>query len=274
MPIGVFDSGLGGLTVLSALRSRFPDQGFVYLGDNANAPYGTRTAEEIHAMTRAGVTRLFDEGCELVVLACNTAAAVALRSLQQDWLPAQGARRENRVLGVLVPMIEALTGRPWAYSGPPRPAEVKRVGLFATPATVRSHAFPRELAFRASNVEVLEQPCPGLVEALEAGDRTRARALVQTFCQALLSRGAAPQAVVLGCTHYPMAEADFRNALPEATKLYSQAGLTAASLAAYLERHPRFRGDGELLCLTTGEPTHVEASARAMAGLELSFVAA
>ena len=106
MAVGVFDSGLGGLTVLDALQRRLPDVPFVYFGDNANAPYGTRTADDIYALTTAGVSRLFDEGCDLVILACNTASAAALRRMQEGWIP-----KDKRVLGVFVPLIEALTER-------------------------------------------------------------------------------------------------------------------------------------------------------------------
>jgi len=254
LPIGVFDSGLGGLTVLAALRARLAEQDFVYLGDNANAPYGVRTEAEIHALTRAGVARLFAEGCDLVILACNTASAVALRALQEDWLPAQGGAR--RVLGVFVPVIEALTGRPWAYRGPATPGAVARVALFATPATVGSHAFPRGLALQARGVEVVEQACPGLVDAV-------------------LARGPAPEAAVLGCTHYPLVEDDFRAHLPETTGIFSQPGIVAESLAAYLDRHPRFRGKGGgLRLLTTGDPACVSANAALLTGLEAVFAPA
>jgi hypothetical protein len=182
MPIGVFDSGLGGLTVLGALRAALPAQDFIYFGDNANAPFGTRGAGEIYDLTCKGVARLFGEGCDLVILACNTASAVALRRLQEQWLPITAP--ERRVLGVFVPVIETLTGRPWAYDGPSAPAAVSRVALFATPATVASDAFPRELRLRASGLTVTQQACPGLVDALEAGDDAGASALVRGFCEA------------------------------------------------------------------------------------------
>ncbi|MDT8344338.1 MAG: glutamate racemase, partial [Thermohalobaculum sp.] len=169
MAIGVFDSGLGGLSVLGTLRRRLPGEHFVYFGDNAHAPYGVRPDAEILELTRAGIERLFAAGCELVVLACNTASAVALRPLQEHWLP--GAAPGRRVLGVFVPMIEAVTGRPWGYRGAPLPARLASVGFFGTPATVRSGAFTRELGLRATGLDVTEIGCPGLVEAIEDGDR-------------------------------------------------------------------------------------------------------
>ena len=150
MAVGIFDSGLGGLTVLQAIAARLPDQPLVYLGDNAHAPYGVRTQDDIFDLTRAGVQRLWDCGCDLVVLACNTASAAALRRMQEAGVP-QG----KRVLGVFVPLIEALTEREWGDNSPPREVAVRHVALFATPATVASRAFQRELAFRAIGVDVV-----------------------------------------------------------------------------------------------------------------------
>ncbi len=131
MAVGVFDSGLGGLTVHQALVRRLPDVPFVYYGDNAHAPYGVRTPDDIFSLTCAAVERLWAEGCDLVILACNTASAAALKRMQETWVPA-----DKRVLGVFVPLIEALTERQWGDNSPPREVAVKHVALFATPATV------------------------------------------------------------------------------------------------------------------------------------------
>jgi glutamate racemase len=268
MPIGVFDSGLGGLTVLAALTARLPGQDFVYLGDNANAPYGTRAPGEVYELTIAGVTRLFREGCGLVVLACNTASAVALHDLQVNWLdPA-----EHRVLGVFVPVIEHLTRRDWGDLSPPTHTGLHDVALFATPATVASGAFPRELRFRARDVAVVPQACTGLVEAIEAGQMEQARTLAGEHVSALLARLPAPQSAVLGCTHYPLVEDAFRAALPASTAVVSQPGLIADSLADYLARHPRFRGgSGEVRYLTSGDPERTGAHARVFTGHPLPF---
>jgi glutamate racemase len=275
MPIGVFDSGLGGLTVLGALRAALPAQDFIYFGDNANAPYGVRGADEIYDLTCKGVARLFGEGCDLVILACNTASAVALRRLQEQWLPVTAPAR--RVLGVFVPVIETLTGRPWAYDGPPKPAAVSRVVLFATPATVASDAFPREVRLRASGLTVMQQACPGLVDALEAGDSAGASALVRGFCEAARGRcgrdyGAEPEVAVLGCTHYPLVESDFRAALAPAVRLISQPRIVAESLGDYLRRHPRFAGQSSMLrLLTSGDPALVDAGAEKFLGARARF---
>lgn len=268
MRIGVFDSGLGGLTILRAIAAALPEQDFVYLGDNANAPYGPKSPMDIYNLTVAGVERLFAADCGLVVLACNTASAVALHDLQVNWLnPAT-----HRVLGVFVPVIEHLTRRDWGDNAPPTHTGLRDVALFATPATVRSGAFPRELRFRARDVKVVPQACTGLVEAIEAGDLDRAGAVAAEHVAALLARLPAPQSAVLGCTHYPLVEAAFRDALPPATTLVSQPELVAASLVDYLRRHPRFRGGtGAVTYLTTGDPAAVGARAAVFTGGPLPF---
>ena len=208
MAVGIFDSGLGGLTVLNALTRRLPDVPFVYFGDNAHTPYGVRDADDIYDLTTHGVQCLFDQGCDLVILACNTASAAALRRMQEGWVP-----EGKRVLGVFVPLIEALTERKWGDNSPPREVGVKHVALFATPATVSSRAFQRELAFRAIGVDVEAQPCAGVVDLLEMGDMILADALVRSHVESLLRRMPRPEAAILGCTHYPLVEDVFREAL-------------------------------------------------------------
>jgi glutamate racemase len=266
--IGVFDSGIGGLTVLRALGEGLPGQDFVYLGDNANAPYGVRSAREVFDLTCAGVQRLFDMGCRLVILACNTASAVALRDLQMQWLDP----REHRVLGVFVPIIEHLARRDWGDRSPPSHTGLSDVGFFATPATVASGAFERELHFRARDVTVAAQACTGLVEAIETGAWAAAEAMVQAHVAALLERMPEPQAAVLGCTHYPLVEDSFRRALPPATVLVSQPALVAESLARYLARHPDFAGGGgEVSYLTSGDPERVGLQAARFLGRPAPF---
>ena len=253
MAVGVFDSGIGGLTVLDALQKRLPEVPFVYFGDNAHAPYGVRTHDDIFNLTTAAVERLWDEGCDLVILACNTASAAALKRMQETWLP-----EGKRVLGVFVPLIEALTERQWGDNSPPREVSVKHVALFATPATVASRAFQRELAFRAIGVDVEAQPCGGVVDAIEQGDEILAEALVRSHVEALKRRMPHPEAAVLGCTHYPLMEKTFQAALGPEVKVYSQANLVAESLADYLHRRPDMLGTGTASrFLTTGDPQSV-----------------
>ena len=208
MAVGIFDSGLGGLTVREAIAKRLPDLPLVYLGDSANAPYGVRDADDIYDLTTAGCQRLFDAGCDLVILACNTASAAALRKMQERWIP-----KDKRVLGVFVPLIEALTERQWGDNSPPREVDVKHVALFATPATVSSRAFQRELAFRAIGVDVEAQACGGVVDAIEEGDMILAETLVRAHVDALKRKMPSPDAAVLGCTHYPLGAEAFQSAL-------------------------------------------------------------
>ncbi|MCV3272405.1 glutamate racemase [Roseobacter sinensis] len=252
MAVGIFDSGLGGLTVLQAAEARLPELPFVYLADSAHAPYGVRTADDIFDLTCAAVTRLFEAGCNLVILACNTASAAALRRMQESWVPS-----DKRVLGVFVPLIEALTERQWGDNSPPREVNVKHVALFATPATVASRAFQRELAFRAIGVDVEAQACGGVVDAIEDGDMILAEALVRSHVEALQRKMPEPDAAILGCTHYPLMQSSFQAALGEEVRVFSQAALVADSLADYLDRHPDMLGTGERCFLTTGDPRRV-----------------
>jgi glutamate racemase len=263
MAIGVFDSGVGGLTVHHRLVDRFPAADFVYLADQANAPYGGRPGEEIVELTRAGCQRLFHSGCDLVVLACNTAASVALRRLQQTWLP--GYRRELgravNVLGIVVPTIEAATGLPWTHEAHDHDEKVEKVevlGVFSTPATTNSRVYEIEVDKRRQDVAVFSEPCPELARMIEAGAaRDALKAVVEAHVQALAKRiGRPPDRAILGCTHYEIVGGLFRDALPPGTPLIHQPDATADALARYLERHPEFDpGRGGLRrFLTTGRP--------------------
>lgn len=269
MAVGIFDSGLGGLTVLDSVTRRLPEVPFVYFGDNAHAPYGVRTADDIFDLTCTAVERLWQEGCDLVILACNTASAAALRRMQETWVPA-----DKRVLGVFVPLIEALTERQWGDNSPPREVAVKHVALFATPATVASRAFQRELAFRAIGVDVEAQPCGGVVDAIEQGDEILAEALVRSHVEALKRRMPHPEAAILGCTHYPLMEKVFQDALGDGVKVYSQANLVAEALADYLTRRPQFAGPGtQSKFLTTGDPAYVSNKATQFLRRKITFEA-
>ena len=267
MAIGVFDSGLGGLTVHRAIRNRLPDVPLVYYGDNARAPYGVRDADDIYALTTQALEVMWENGCDLVILACNTASAAALRRIQEQFLP-----HGKRVLGVFVPLIEAMTERQWGDNSPPREVAVKNVALFATPATVSSRAFQRELAFRAIGVDVEAQSCGGLVDALEEGDMLLAEALVGSHVDALKRKMPHPEAAILGCTHYPLVEDIFQAALGDDVTVYSQAHLVADSLADYLERHPSMIGPGQVSkFLTTGDAAKVSRRAAVFMKYETKF---
>lgn len=263
MAIGVFDSGIGGLSVHHALVDRLACADFVYIGDQANAPYGGRTGKEIVALTRAGCETLFARGCDLVVLACNTASAIALRRLQQDWLPdvRRSRGRALNVLGIIVPTIEAALGLSWsdvaetcaANAGPP-----ETLAVFATRATVASGVYETEIGKRRPDVAVFSEPCPDLARMIEAGAPTDAlRSTIETHVRALESRiGRPPDRAVLGCTHYEIVADLFRAVLPPGTPLIHQPSATADALARYLAQHPEYdAGSGGARCfLTTGRP--------------------
>ncbi|MEM8822197.1 MAG: aspartate/glutamate racemase family protein [Pseudomonadota bacterium] len=268
MSVGVFDSGLGGLTVWDAASRRLPDVAFSYFGDNANAPYGVRTADDVHRLTVKAVEQMWQD-VDLVILACNTASAAALRRMQEAGVPSG-----KRVLGVFVPLIEALTERDWGDNSPPREVAVSQVALFATPATVASRAFQRELAYRAVGVDVEAQACGGLVDAIEDGDMILAEALVRSHVDALKRKMPDPQAAILGCTHYPLVQDAFQAALGPTVRLFSQADIVAESLAHYLDRRPDMAAGGTARMLTTGDPDRVSDRATQFLRRPLRFEAA
>ncbi|WP_420723778.1 glutamate racemase [Hwanghaeella sp. LZ110] len=277
--IGVFDSGHGGLTVLRALAASLPEERFVYLGDHAYAPYGMRSDTEIYQLTRRRVKDLIDRGCGLVIIACNTASAIALRRLQQEWLP--GYAPTCRILGVFVPMVEALTDQSWYVQGPSPYApkqQAKTIGIFATRRTVESKAYPEEVKRRLRSVSVIQQACPRLVEAIEEGlsDDLITRGVAR-YCEQLLAKAGRSKLdlVVLGCTHFPLIEQDFRAALPAEVKIMDQPSVVTASLISYLDRHPEYRRAPTELpgvdFLTSGDPTRVRDIAQRFYGALTPF---
>jgi glutamate racemase len=259
--IGVFDSGLGGLTVLRVLRQRFPELDFLYLADHANVPYGNRPAEEVIALTEASVERLFQSGCKLVLLGCNTATAVAARVMQQEWLPRSGWRAKgHNILGIVAPTVEAATQTPYAVTTPqyPQKNNTDLIAVFATMRTVSSGVFPEEIRKRCPKVEVVQQACPGLAGAIEdaASEAELDRLVVEAIAGLIQQTGGRPpHRAILGCTHYPIVEHLFRQHLPPFTRLLSQPEAVADSLEDYLARHPRYRAGsegGRLVLRTTG----------------------
>ncbi len=263
MTIGVFDSGVGGLTVHRALVRAFPAADFIYLADQANAPYGGREGEEIVDLTRAGCERLFAEGADLIILACNTAASIALRRLQQTWLPTyrRDLGRSVNILGLIVPTIEAATGQPWTYEPERRGEKVEAVdviGLFCTAATARSRVYEIEIDKRREDIAVFSQPCPELVPLIEGNaSETELSAVVEAHVRALTTRiGRPPTKAILGCTHYEIIADLFVRALPPGTPLIHQPSAVADSMARYFERHPEYPTGtgGTRRFLTTGKP--------------------
>jgi len=283
MAIGVFDSGIGGLSVHHALVRALPEADFVYLADQAHTPYGGRPGEEIVDLTRAGCERLFDAGCDLVVLACNTASAVALRRLQQTWLPGyqRGLGRPVNVLGIIVPTIEAATGLPWTQEVE-RPGDkvehVDVLGIFSTPATAASRVYEIEIDKRSSDVAVFSEACDHLARDIETGAPDEAlRAAVRRHVAGLTRRiGRPPDRAILGCTHYEIIAEMFREALPPGSPLIHQPGATAAAVKLYLSRHPEYQpghGGGRRF-LTTGRPGPQNGLVSRFWGQPLTFEAA
>jgi glutamate racemase len=263
MAIGVFDSGIGGLSIHHALVGRLPAADFVYLADQAMTPYGGRPGEEIVTLTRAGCERLFEAGCDLVILACNTAASVALRRLQQTWLPdyRRAVGRPVNVLGIIVPTIEAATGLPWEHEVEQRGEKVEHLdvlGIFSTPATARSRVYEIEIDKRRQDVAVFSESCPDLARLIEAdAAETVLREVIEGHVAALTRRiGRFPDRAILGCTHYEITADLFRAALPPGTPLIHQPDATADAIELYLARHPEYDpgAGGARRFLTTGRP--------------------
>jgi len=263
MAIGVFDSGVGGLTVHRELTRRFPQRDFVYLADQAHAPYGGRGGEDIVELTKAGCERLFEAGASLVVLGCNTASAIALRRLQQTWLPGLRQRlgRPVNILGIIVPTIEAATGKPWSFEAQ-RPMEGEKIeaiditGVFCTAATAISRVYEIEIDKRREDIAVFSEPCPGLAGLIELGaPAEELKVVVDDHVDALRRRiGRHPDKAILGCTHYEIVAELFRAALPAGTELIEQPTAVADALERYFAAHPEYDlGDsGRRDFLTTG----------------------
>lgn len=280
--IGVFDSGLGGLTVLSTLTQRFPGVSFVYLGDHAHVPYGNRPSEEIIELTRAGVEALFREGAKLVVLGCNTATAVAARRLQQGWLPGTAWRAQGcNVVGIVAPTVEAATQTPWAVTTPQYPQKflTDRIAVFGTTRTIASNVYAEEIRKRCPKVTVVQQVCSELAGAIEQGaSEVDLERLVEAGIAGAMAAagGEPPHRAILGCTHFPLVEHLFRRHLPQATRILSQPDVVADSLEDYLARHPHYRGEETtpappVRLLTTGDPDEASARARVFVRAPLDF---
>ncbi|MDR3509623.1 MAG: aspartate/glutamate racemase family protein [Caulobacteraceae bacterium] len=280
MAIGVFDSGVGGLTVHRAMVDRLPTADLIYLADQANAPYGGRPGEQIVDLTRAGCERLFDQGCDLVILACNTASAIALRRLQQTWLPGyrKTKGRALNILGIIVPTIEAATGLPWEHEAERRGDKVEHLdvlGVFSTPGTAASRVYEIEIDKRRQDVAVFSEPCPNLARMIEEGaPEADLKAAVDGHVTALSKRiGRMPDRAILGCTHYEIIAGLFRAALPPGTPLIHQPGATADAIGRYLERHPEYDpgASGLRRFLTTGKPGPQNGHVTTFWGGPLSF---
>lgn len=263
-PIGIFDSGFGGLTIFRRIREVLPRYDFVYLGDNARTPYGNRSFERVLEFTTEGVGYLFDRGCPLVIVACNTASARALRSIQQQVLPARWPDR--RVLGVIRPTVEAIGDQ----------QHLRTVALWATQGTVSSESFAIELAKHAPRVRLVQQACPLLVPLVEAGELEGPGLdhFIRKYWELTLARAGDVDALLLGCTHYPLILPRIRALLPPSVRILSQDELVAPSLADYLVRHPemeaRLTRGGAARFLTTDQCRHFDHLAEIFMGHAVS----
>ncbi len=258
--MGVFDSGYGGLTVLRDVRALLPQYDYLYLGDNARAPYGTRSFELVYQFTLQAVLRLFRLGCHLVILACNTASAKALRSIQQTDLPSVDPSR--RVLGVVRPTAEIVGTL----------TRSRHVGLFATPGTVRSRTYDIEISRLHPDIRLTSLPCPMWVPLVENGEHLCPGAdyFVRQPVRELFRLDPLVDTLLLGCTHYPLLLPKLRQFVPREVSIISQGTYVASSLAAYLRRHPdmetRLTRGGTARFLTTERPSVFDAASAAFLG--------
>lgn len=227
-PIGVFDSGYGGLTVLKELILKLPQYDFLYLGDNARAPYGTRSYKTVYQYTLQCVEWFFKQGCSLVILACNTASAKALRTIQQNDLPK--INRHSRVLGVIRPTAEIIGSL----------TKTNVIGILATSGTVQSASYPIEIAKFFPEVKVFQQACPLLVPLVENNEQDSAGAdyFIKKYISQLLNQSKNIDTILLACTHYPLLLKKIKQLTPVNIQIISQAKVVANSLGDYLKRHP------------------------------------
>ncbi len=225
--IGVFDSGYGGLTVLSEIRSRLPQYDYIYLGDNARAPYGNRSFDVVYEFTLEAVKFLFDQGCPLVILACNTASAKALRTIQQQDLPSMGENK--RVLGVIRPSTEELGSL----------TQTKHVGVLGTLGTVQSESYVIELHKFAPEVEVVQHACPMWVPLIENGrhDSKAGRLFIEEDVEQLLSKDPEIDTILLACTHYPILKEYIQYLVGPSIQVVAQGPIVAEKLEWYLNKH-------------------------------------
>ena len=276
--IGVFDSGFGGLTILRAIRQVLPQYDYLYLGDNARAPYGTRSFEVVYEYTWQAVRYLFSQGCTLVVLACNTASAKALRSIQQINLPSVWAQENrgddhvpglHRVLGVIRPTVEVIGNH----------THTAHVGVLATEGTVQSMSYPMEIAKLYPHIQITQQACPMWVPLIEQGEAETLGAdyFVKKYLDSLFSRDALIDTLLLGCTHYPLLLNKinaYLDTIPvwheRKGRVLTQGTIVAQSLRDYLSRHPELEQtctqNGTVSYLTTESASRFAASASLFVG--------
>lgn len=227
-PIGVFDSGYGGLTILSKIREALPEYDYIYLGDNARTPYGTRSFEIVYEFTLQAVNKLFEMGCHLVILACNTASAKALRTIQMNDLP--NIDPDRRVLGVIRPTAECIGSM----------TQTRHVGILATAGTIKSESYPLEVHKLFEDIKVSGEACPMWVPLVENNEANGEGAdfFIRKYIDNLLAKDRQIDTLVLGCTHYPILLPKIQKFIPQGVKVVTQGEYVATSLKDYLHRHP------------------------------------
>lgn len=247
-PIGVFDSGYGGLTILKAIRKQLPQYDYVYLGDNARAPYGPRSFDVVYEFTRQAVYSLFEKGCHLVILGCNTASAKALRTIQQSDLPRWDSSR--RVLGVIRPTAEEIG----------KLTTSRHIGVLATEGTILSNSYDIEIKKLHPDIVVTGEPCPLWVPLVEYGEANSDGAdyFVRKYISNIMQRDPKIDTLLLGCTHYPLLIDKIRQFAPPSVFIMEQGTYVASSLQDYLLRHPEIESrctrNATLRLFTTENP--------------------
>ncbi len=256
-PIGIFDSGYGGLTIYREIQELLPQYDYLYLGDNARTPYGTRSFDVVYEFTRQCVKHLFAQGCHLVILACNTASAKALRSIQQVDLPLIAPSR--RVLGIIRPTVETIGDV----------TATRHVGILATEGTIKSHSYPLEIQKLYPDIVVTGEACPMWVPLVETCEHHSAGAdyFIKRHVDNLLSRDSQIDTIILGCTHYPMLIEKIKQFVPPGVKILTQGAAVASSLKNYLSRHPEIdalcsKGGGRVFCTTESDNRFREQASR------------
>ncbi len=250
--IAVFDSGYGGLTVLKPIMDLLPEYDYLYLGDNARAPYGNHNKENIVKFSTQAVDYLFSRGAKLIIFACNTTSSVALRPIQQTYLKGND-EKERKILGVLIPVAEAATAL----------SKKKRIGVVGTKATINSKAYEREIHKLDKNVTVFEQACPLLVPLIEEDfhNKPEAISILKKYLHPIKSKNI--DTLILGCTHYPLMKSHFKRIMGKKVSVLSSGEITAKSLKEYLERHPeiekKLSKKKKREFLTTADPTTFKA---------------
>jgi glutamate racemase len=263
-PIGVFDSGYGGLTILKELKHTLPQYDYIYLGDNARAPYGPRSYDTVYQYTLEAVNWFFNQGCSLVILACNTASAKALRTIQQKDLPRMAP--DKRVLGVIRPTTEILGNFSTTH----------QVGILGTLGTIQSDSYPIELAKFFPALKVFQQACPLWVPLIENGEQDKPGAdyFVKSYLDQLFSQSTDIDTLLLACTHYPLLADKIRAFMPKGVNIVSQGAIVAKSLAKYLESHSdlaqKCSQSGQLSFYTTDNPQAFELQASTFFGQKIA----